>query len=245
MTKRFFFHRVLLCVVAAVALGLLPQRVRAQERKIQNKPFIDERRFHYGFYIGLHDQGLALKNNGYIDPETGRQWMAENDTQDFGLSVGILGEWKLHQYLALRLTPGIHFGSKHIKFRDLSGSAASQSQDIRSCYIGVPVDLKIAAPRFNNYRPYVLVGVQPLYDLTTKKNKNLLLKPFSAQLEVGLGCDVYLPFFKLIPELKFGFGLGNVLKKKRPDLTDDSMLVFTQSLDAARSNMVTLTFYFE
>ena len=37
-------------------------------------------------------------------------------------------------------------------------------------------------------------------------------------VEVGLGCDFYLPFFKLIPELKFCFGLANLLKKDRPDL---------------------------
>jgi len=243
--NRLLLHKTLLLLVSVVALWLPVRQAAAQERKIQNKPFIDERRFHYGFYIGLHDQGLSLRNNGYIDPATGQQWMAENDTQDFGLSVGILGEWKLNQYLALRTTPGIHFGSKHIKFVDLSGASASQTQDVRSCYIGLPVALKVAAPRFNNYRPYVLAGVQPLYDLTTKKHKNLLMKPFSANLEVGLGCDVYLPFFKLIPELKFSFGLANVLQKNRKDLTDEAQQIFTKSLDAAHTNMVTLTFYFE
>ena len=47
----------------------------AQQRKVQNKPFIDERRFHYGFTIGLHDQGVKFQNNGYIDPATGQQWL--------------------------------------------------------------------------------------------------------------------------------------------------------------------------
>ena len=216
----------------------------AQQRRVQNKPFIDERRFHYGFFVGMHDQTLQLANNGYIDPATCKQWVAAADRTNFGFSVGVLGEWKMSRYLALRVLPSLHFGSKHISFRDLS-SGDTDSQDMKSCYIGVPVDLKIAAPRFNNYRPYVIAGVAPMYDLTTSKQTKLRAKPFNLMLEAGLGCDMYLPFFKLIPELKFCFGLSNVLNKKRKDLTDPSQLIFTQSIDKATVSMVVLSFYFE
>lgn len=55
----------------------------------------------------------------------------------------------------------------------------------------------------------------------------------------------YLPYFKLIPELKFCFGLANLIKKDRKDLTDQSLLKFTQSVDKITSRMIVLTFYFE
>ena len=42
----------------------------AQERKVQNKPYIDDRKFHYGFFVGIHDQSFQLDNNGYIPPNT-------------------------------------------------------------------------------------------------------------------------------------------------------------------------------
>ncbi|MDE8698385.1 PorT family protein, partial [Bacteroides cellulosilyticus] len=73
----------------------------------------------------------------------------------------------------------------------------------------------------------------------------LLVKPFDCYVEVGLGCDFYLPYFKLIPELKFCFGLANLIKKDRKDLTDQSLLKFTQSVDKITSRMIVLTFYFE
>ncbi|MBQ9705046.1 MAG: PorT family protein [Alloprevotella sp.] len=233
------FRHILPVFLACVCVS-----AAAQQRKIQNKPFIDERRFHYGFFIGLHDQGLKLQNSGYTEEGTGRQWLAENDTQNFGFSVGILGEWRLTKTLGLRVSPAMHFGSKHIKFRDLS-TLDTQTQDLKSCYIGVPVNLKVAAPRFNNYRPYIVAGLQPMYDLTAKKHGQLRTKPFALCLEAGLGCDLYLPFFKLIPELKFSLGLQNVLDRNRTDLTDASLLVFTQGVDKARTSMVSLTFYFE
>ncbi|MBO5134948.1 MAG: PorT family protein [Bacteroidaceae bacterium] len=216
----------------------------AQERKVQHKPFIDERRFHYGFTLGFHDQSLSLQNNGFIHPETGEQWMAVNDRHGLGFSVGVLGEWKLNKYFSVRLVPSLHFGSKHITFREL-GTGKEESQDMKSTYVAVPVDIKVSAPRFNNYRPYVMAGVSPMYDLTVGKHTKLRTKPFNFSLEVGMGCDLYLPFFKLIPELKFCFGLGNVLNKKRNDLTDPTQHIYTESIDKATTNMVVLSFYFE
>lgn len=240
MTHVLSLHRWL----ALVVLAGLSASLSAQERKLQHKPFIDERRFHYGFCVGLHDQSLSLQNNGYIDPATGQQWMAENDTQNFGFSVGVLGEWRMGRYLALRLTPGMHFGSKHLAFVE-RGSQRRQSQDMKSTYVSLAAGLKAAAPRFNNYRPYVLAGASYMYDLTSGKHTLLRTKPSQTFLEVGMGCDLYLPFFKFIPELKFCFGLGNVLQKNRRDLTDSSQLIYTQSVDRAVSHMVVLSFYFE
>jgi len=102
-------HLKLLPSVCRIAMLLLfagcSLSVYAQQRKVQNKPFIDERRFHYGFTVGLHDQGLSLTNNGFIDPATGAQWVAANDRHNFGFSVGVLGEWKLNPTFSLRLIP--------------------------------------------------------------------------------------------------------------------------------------------
>ena len=231
-------------VVAVVALVATAVSALGQERKVQNKPFIDERRFHYGFTIGLHDQGVKFQGNGYIDPSTGAQWLVENDRQNFGFSVGVLGEWRLSRYVGVRLIPSLHFGSKHLTFRNLA-NGERESQDMKSSYISLPLDVKVAAPRFNNYRPYVVAGFNPMYDLTSGKHTLLRTKPLNMMLEVGMGCDLYLPFFKLIPELKFCFGLGNVLQKNRTDLTDPSQLIYTQSVDKATTNMVVLSFYFE
>ena len=53
----------ILCLLCLCAVG-------AQERKVQHRPYIDQRRFHYGFLFGVHVQDLELQNNGYIDPES-------------------------------------------------------------------------------------------------------------------------------------------------------------------------------
>ena len=105
--------------------------------------------------------------------------------------------------------------------------------------------MKFSAERFNNYRPYMMVGVNPTIDLTIKRQKELLLKSFDCYLEAGLGCDFYAPWFKFIPEIKFCYGLCNIIDKNRTDLTDKDMLIFTESVNSGRSKMIVVTLYFE
>lgn len=233
--------------VAVVALGGAPQRLVAQERKVQNRPYIDMRRWHYGFLFGTHVQDLEFVNNGYVhtlEDGTQESWFADVAAYTPGFSVGVLGELRMTEYLSLRFVPTMYFGDKTVVFSEQKGGAVER-QAIKSTYLSVPVDVKWGAQRFNNYRPYVVAGVAPMLDLTVKRQKALLVQRADVAVEVGFGCDFYLPFFKLIPELKFCFGLADVLVRDRKDLTDKNLLKYTQSLDGASNRMMTLTFYFE
>ena len=216
----------------------------AQEPKVQNRPYIDQRKFHYGFLLGLHMQDIELENNGFIDPETGEQWYAEINNYSPGATVGVLGDLRLNKYFSLRLLPSIHFGQKHAVYHE-QRSGADSTQVFKSTYISVPIDVKFSAPRYNNFRPYLIAGINPMIDLTARKHDALRLKPFDLYLEVGFGCDLYLPFFKLVPEIKFCFGLLNIINKDRSDLIDNTLMKYTNSVNGGRSNMIVLTFNFE
>ena len=86
----------------------------------------------------------------------------------------------------------------------------------------------------------------PVFDVSKDRSDQLRVKNFDTMLSVGLGCDFYLPFFKLCPEVKFCFGLKNLLQKNRADLQDDpEKMRFTQSVNKITNSMVVLTFYFE
>ncbi len=215
----------------------------AQTRKVMNRPYIDQRRFHYGFLAGLNLQDIELQQNGYKDA-SGNQWFAEAPNYEPGFSVGILGEFYLTKHLALRLIPTMHFGTKNMTYRNAKNNER-QYQSIKSTYISLPIDIKFSAERFNNYRPYAMVGVNPMLDLTVKRQQQLLLKKFDCYLEAGFGCDFYWPWFKFIPEIKFCYGLFNIIDKNRDDMTDASQLIFTESVDKGRSKMIVFTLYFE
>ena len=227
--------------LAIFAFALSPL---AQERKVQNRPYIDQRQFHYGFLLGLHMQDMELENNGYIDPETGEQWYAEIDNYSPGFTVGVLGELRLNNHFSLRFSPTIHFGQKHAVYHEqLSGDETTQV--FKSTFISAPLDVKFAAPRYNNFRPYLIAGANPMVNLTALKHDALRLKPFNFYLEIGMGCDIYLPFFKLIPELKFCFGLLEIIHRDRSDLIDGTLVKYTNGVNSGYSKMIVLTFNFE
>ena len=222
---------------------LLAFGASAQKRKVQNRPYVDQRKWHYGFLAGIHLQDYKLVNTGYVT-EDGQSWFADVPEYSPGFTVGVLSELLFKPVPLFAFCADVDFGDKKVVFREQE-SGEEYAQSMKSAYLSVPVDLKFAAERFNNYRPYLMAGIAPTYDFSVKKQGALLVKPFDCYVEVGLGCDFYLPYFKLIPELKFCFGLSNLIKKERKDLTDQSLLKFTQSVDKITSRMIVLTFYFE
>lgn len=224
-------------------LVLLPLCSAAQERKVQNKPYIDYRRLHYGFFIGAHVQDMEFVNNGFVTGN-GESWYADVAEYTPGFSVGVLADLRLGEHFSLRAIPTMHFGQNTVVFREQNSGELSR-QSMKTTYISLPLHVKFAAERFNNYRPYITAGVSPMVNLTVKKQKQLLLKKFDFMVEVGMGCDFYLPFFKLIPEVKFAFSLLDVLEKDRKDLLDANLLKFTQSVDGVTSKMIIFSFYFE
>ena len=240
---KFVHYNIYVLCIALTTFLFATDAVQAQTRKVMNRPYIDQRRFHYGFLAGLNLQDIELQQNGYKDAD-GNQWFAEAPNFEPGFSVGILGEFYLTKHLALRVIPTMHFGTKNMTYRNAKNNER-QYQSIKSTYISLPIDIKFSAERFNNYRPYAMVGVNPMIDLTVKRQQQLLLKKFDCYLEAGFGCDFYWPWFKFIPEIKFCYGLFNIIDKNRSDMTDASQLIFSESIDKGRSKMIVFTLYFE
>lgn len=238
-----------LCLVQAVTMF-------AQERVVQNRPYTDLRPFHFGILVGTHLQDLEFNNIGpqVITDDQGLQQTytitTDQDRWDQGFHVGVLGEVRINNLLQFRAAPTLYFGSRHISFHNMNPLATdtliNHSQNLKSVYIGCAADLIFASERFNNHRPYVMMGVNPVINLTGSQSNYLKLKRYDVFLEAGIGCDFYLPFFKLRPELKFMYGLTNSLDTEHANhLKDKLMLPYTQSVNKARSKMIVLTFYFE
>lgn len=238
-----------------VALAALS--ASAQDRTVQNRPYTDLRKFHFGVLVGTHLQDLEFLNIGpqQVTMDDGsvveKTICVDQDRWDAGFTVGVLGEARLNEYFQFRIAPALYFGTRHLTFRNLTdvnanGEPTEQTQDMKTAYVSCALDLIAAAPRFNNHRPYVLVGVNPMLNLSGNSNDYVKLKRSDVFLELGVGCDFYLPYFKLRPELKFMFGLGNCLDTNHANnMKDPMMQAYAKSASEASSKIIALTFYFE
>ncbi len=243
-------YLIILCLLGVAKLS-------AQERRLENRPYTDLRPFHFGVLVGTHLQDLELLNAGpqLITGDDGitaeKLVSVDQDRWDPGFTVGVLGEVRLSTYFQFRVAPAMYFGTRHFTFHNLTdlnanGEPTEQRQELKTAYVSAACDLIAAGPRFNNHRPYVMVGVNPMINLSGKDDDYLKLKHFDTYLELGLGCDFYLPFFKLRPELKFMYSLTDCLDKTHADkIRDKNMLQYTKAVKEARSKIIALTFYFE
>lgn len=240
------YLRVIFLVFVAVVASIGAQSISARRLndKLQNRPYADLRPWHLGFSVGTHTQDLSFSHNGFVT-ENGETWFMEQPSFSPGFNVTGLFSVRLNDYFSVRLTPGMYFGNKVVKMIDTT-NGATEKQNVKTSYVVIPADIKFASLRYRNVRPYVTAGAMAVFDVAKKRSDFIKTQVTDYYLTLGFGCDFYLPFFKFIPEVKFCFGLSDVLEHDRPDLVDDpGKLKYTQSLKKVTSQMVVFSFYFE
>lgn len=228
------------------------QAAVSQDHAVQNRPYTDLRPFHFGILVGTHLQDLEFVNAGpqAITAEDGTTYesvvLTDQDRWEPGFNVGVLGEFRLSENFQLRIAPAMYFGTRHLVLLDSRGKEREERQQLKTAYISSAFDFIFAGPRYGNHRPYLMAGLNPMINLSGNNEQYVQLRKYDTFLEIGAGCDFYLPFFKLRPELKFLYGLTNSLDKNHQrNVRNAAMLPYTQSVSEAHSKMIVLTFYFE
>lgn len=237
--------RLLLSLLSWIFLLTSALMVSAKPGDVyMNRPYADLRPWHLGFSVGMQFQDLSFMHNGFIT-ESGEQWVMGVPDFQPGVTASVMGNLRVSNYLSLRLSPGLYFGAKRVKMRD-SVNAAIIQQDVKSAYLAIPIDMKISGDRYFNLRPYLTVGPMATFEIGKRRSEYLKFKTLDLYLCLGAGIEEYLPYFKFIPEIKFCFGLTDVLEHNRLDLAENpEMQKITKSLSKVTSNMILVTFYFE
>lgn len=133
--------RIFIITLITMLTGIL----HAQERTVENRPYTDLRPFHFGVVVGTHMQDIELNNVGPITltDENGMEYESfvstDQDRWDPGFQVGVLGELRLSTHFALRLSPTLYFGTRHITFinhmkPDEDGKPTEARQTLKSVY---------------------------------------------------------------------------------------------------------------
>lgn len=200
-----------------------------------NLPYEDDKEVHFGFSLGMNMMDFAAV------PTTSANDVSVTTLMP-GFSVAAISDLRLSKYLNLRFVPTLHLGQRTLSYSD------STSVDVLSIPLYLPLYLKFSSERNGNIRPYVIGGAGLWWDWGTNKDKPVLLNKMDILLEAGVGCDIYFPFFKLSPELKFAIGLNNMivpLSQRDTGLISESDHKYTNDINKLTTKMITLAFNFE
>ncbi len=219
---------------------------------VKNLPNYDRKRVHFGFTVGVNTMDFVITNSENF-AGSGQIYSIEN-LSSVGFHLGPVSNFRLGRYFDLRLLIDLTFGQRNMEYLVADDTSSSTgltfhkyNMQIESIFIESPLLIKYKAKRHNNYRPYIIAGINPKYDLSAKKEikeeemPKLKLNTFDLYYEVGLGIDFYLQYFKFSTEVKFGFGMFNQLEP----ITDPTYSAYTNTMDKITSRLFMVSFHFE
>jgi hypothetical protein len=233
-------HFLLKRFIQIIPLLLLPLLGFSQKKKPWNDPGYDSKALHFGFSVGVNTMDLGIQRSMRSDTVTNPVLIPDVTAVNPGFQVQIVSNLRLGDNLDLRFLPGISFGSRTVSFYNFTDKTFVGKVDVESSYLDFPLDLKYRARRLNNYRPYILGGINYRYDMAARKQDELRLKPGDIYYEMGVGIDWYLPFFKLSTELKAGAGFLDLLVRD-----SKSNQNYVASISKMNAYVIGLSFHFE
>ena len=198
-----------------------------------NLPYVDDKPLHFGYALGLNFMDFAVVPAD-INMDVSVTSVAP------GFSVGAISDLRLNRYFNLRFTPTLMLSQRTLNYKNYDPA------QILSVPLYLPMYIKYSSERKDNYRPYVLAGGGLWMDWGRNKERAVLLNPFDALVEAGVGCDLYFPFFKLSPVLKFAVGVSNVITPTAMrDTAPASGPGQTDAISKLTTRMITLVFNIE
>jgi len=222
-----------------------------------NLPKFYKSRMHFGFALAYNKTDFkinTIKNSAFPDTLIGttRYGMKTIYTKsDPGFALGIISDFRLHEYLRLRFTPNISFASRSLEYK-LENAARDSTKlykkSVESTFLIFPLELKLQSKRLDNFGAYVIVGGGYSMDLVSRKKGQAVgganqlddavqLKRDDFFYSGGAGVDFYLQYFKLGLEVKALMGTKNLIQPLNN--------IFTNSINKVNSKMVIFSVTFE
>lgn len=215
----------------------------AQLRDGINLPDHDEKNIHFGINLGINRSHFSFTHHPIFMQRD--SVMAVESINSTGINLAWLVDKRLSEHFNIRTFPlNLTFTEKAfeytLKYPDKPGGEDSLTiKKLQSISLTLPLQLKFSSDRIGNFKVYMLGGVKAEYDLAAnagaKKAENLIkLNKLDYGIEAGLGFHFYYPYFVLTPELKIGWGLGNLHSR-------DADLKFSNVIDKINSRTITFS----
>ena len=226
-------------VLVLVFLVLSFQAFSQRDRGI-NLPHYDSRWLHYGFYLGIEAFQYRLKYSDLFVMAEMDSVISINPAVTYGpVNIGFVVNFRLAEFLNLRLLPKFGINERKIEY---TYNNRTETQIIEAVTMDFPVLLKYKSVRRGNYRMYLVGGINPSVRVGGKKDTNteedkISIKDSDLSIEFGFGLDIYYPFFKFSPEIRFSRGIVNNLSSETN--------FYNKGIDRLTTNSISLFLYFE
>lgn len=195
---------------------------------------------HFGFFLApLMSRYQVETTADFVNrsPTNAGDILTVNGTRTGGFALGFYASLKVSDFWDLRFHPTVAFYEHQINYTLNNGEESTQL--IEAPMFEVPIMLKYRSQLRGTKGMYLIAGIKPAIALSAGKETVDVLQTTGTNLSVeyGFGFDVFFPFFKFAPELRFSHGLINVHQS-------DPENPFSIPLENVRAHSVTLYLHF-
>ncbi len=234
-------RRKITCI--GVTFFICPLIGFSQLREQVNQPDHDEKRIHFGINLGMNRSHFSFTHHPvFLQRDSVMVVESINST---GINLAWLVNFNLSDHFDVRTYPvNLTFTEKafeyNLKYPDRPAGEDSVTQKkVQSISLTLPIQLKFSSDRINNFRVYMMAGFKAEYDLASNKgSKNagdiIKLNKLDYGVEAGLGFHFYFPMFVMTPEVKIGWGLGNLHSR-------DKDLKYSNVIDKINSRIISFS----
>lgn len=197
----------------------------------------DEKKVHYGFFVAGHLSALSRRYstsfvNGFDTVA------AASPARSGGYGLGFIVAYGIDPQFDVCLVPAFAYYERNVEYLFMSGG--TRNQTIESGYVELSMLMRYKSVRRGNVRMYMVGGLKPGVEvgsnLKSRGANALRTQNWDLSVEYGFGFDLFYPYFKFTPELRFSHGLNNLL------LAENN--IYSRSLRRLNAHTVSLYFYF-
>jgi len=205
--KRIFLVLLVLIVTQSASAQLF------SEDKILNNENVDKQKWSWGYFLGFNSYDFNFDYKEDLkDIQT---------TKTLGFNVGLIGNMRINEFLDLRLEPGLFITRRDLNydpsyFNGISYNDSDLLREVRSTYIHIPLLLKFSTKRLNNIKPFIVGGLSTAINLSSNQdnpddNANGQFRTKSSMVfyELGIGIDLFFPWFKFTPSVRGIFAFND------------------------------------
>ncbi len=198
----------------------------------------NKKSYYFGINIGFNNSGYKLYQSKFFINNESIQ--VTQGASEVGVNMHMVTNLKIGEYFDFRFLPGFSFAQRGFEFTNVSDNS-TYIRKIESVFFEMPFHLRFKSEPYKDKRLFVVAGLKYSYDVqTNSKSRKSLLKiaPHDFQYEVGVGIQMFYPYFIFSPEIKFSRGLGNLLLYDRAQNE-------AKVLENVVSQIFTISFNFE
>ncbi len=227
-------------IIVSLFLTIFSVVSQAQKGSFNYDNKFSKKDYYFGITLGINSSGYRVeKHQSLIGNDTVKMISSINGP---GFNLGIVANFKFGESFDFRLLlPTLSFADRRLEYQLTNSQVVVKK--IESVFLEFPVHIRYKSKPYNDFRLFAVAGFKYSLDLASNsraRKADDLIKVLRHDLavEFGFGFQVFFPYFILSPEIKFSYGMMDILSR-------DENLIYSSSIDQLFSRGFAISLHFE